>query len=117
MKREELLELFCRKLELEYMHFKGEMLAQKPYEIFGSAYQIDCTINIYELMLEISRELEEETLKRLLTFPHLLDFLYDVWMQEEDSYTNELWRFLEETMKQIERAEKELSDGKEAQAA
>lgn len=117
MKKEELLELFCRKLELEYLYFKREILAQNSYEIYGSAYQIDSTISIYELMLEISRELEEETLKRLLTFPHLLDFLYEVWMQEEDSYTNELWRFLEENMKHIGKAEMELTAGKEVQAA
>lgn len=90
MEREELQELFCVKIGLENERFKQRMLKQKAEEIFARAYQIDIIISTYELLLEISREIGEETLKNLIVFPNLLAFLYGGWLKKEDTHTEEL---------------------------
>lgn len=90
MAKEELQVLFCAKISLENGRFRQKMLNQKPEEVFAHAYQIDCMINIYELMMVMSQEMGEGMLKKLVIFPNLLAFIYKSWMKQEDSYTREL---------------------------
>ena len=79
MEKEELQELFCIKIGLEKERFKRRMLKQEPEEIFAGAYQIDTMISIYELLLEMSHEIGEDTLKKLIVFPNLMAFLFRRW--------------------------------------
>lgn len=102
MEKEKLQEIFCEKISLEYAQFKRKMLKQTSEEIYGKAYKIDCMINIYERLLELSRELGEDVLTKLLTFPSLLAFLYARWMKEEDSFVKELWDSMKDSISQIE---------------
>lgn len=90
MELEELQRLFCAKISLEYVCFKEQMLSKEKGEIYENSYMIDTIINIYEIVLEMSQELEEMVLKQLILFPQLLTFLYQRWMKKEDSYTQEL---------------------------
>lgn len=104
MERSELGDMFNIKISLELKLFKKKMLKQSPEEIFARAYQIDCIINIYEFLLEMSREMEKERLKLMLAFPNLLAFLYSRWIKKEDSFGEELKDCLEEVTKEISNA-------------
>lgn len=94
MEQEELRELFCAKISLEIKRFKQDIVQNDSEKVYASAYQIDCMINIYELLLDMSQKIEEKTLKILLVFPSLLAFLYERWIKTEDSQTEELWKCL-----------------------
>lgn len=86
--------LFCGKIEMELQEFKDETLRLDAGEIFQKAYEIDCKISIYELLLEISRELSDDILQVMLSLPDVLGYLYFRWLKTEDSHTEELWQFL-----------------------
>ena len=90
MRREELEELFCFKIGRELERFKEEMRELDLEEILARAYQIDTLISIYEILVEISRQIGKEVLERTILFPDLLAFLYDGWMRQEDSHMQEL---------------------------
>lgn len=114
MEERELQELFCTKIGLEISRFKRRMLKQKSEVIFERVYQIDSMLSIYELLMEMSRKMEKEKLKKLLVFPDLLAFLYARWVRIEDSHIKELQDALtqivteiQETYEKIEKKEKE----------
>lgn len=90
MNLEELRRLFCAKITLEYESIHEEMLSKEKEEIYDNAFYIDAVISIYECLLEMSQEMEQEGLKCLILFPNLLTFLYFRWMKKEDSYAEEL---------------------------
>ena len=107
MERKELQELFCAKIGMEYARFHCEMLAKTAEEIYQNAYRIDCIINLYENLLELSQELEQGTLEQLVLFPDILEYLYQLWMNEEDSYGEELQKCIRKGIRQIEREDRE----------
>ena len=107
MERKELQELFCAKIGMEYARFHCEMLAKTAEEIYQNAYRIDCIINLYEDLLELSQELEQGTLEQLILFPDILEYLYQLWMNEEDSYGEELQECIRKGILQIENEDRE----------
>ncbi|WP_302955453.1 DUF3848 domain-containing protein [[Clostridium] scindens] len=98
---EELRELFCVKISLEYSKFKAKMLCNQPEQIYGEAYHVDCIINIYELLLEKSQKIEGKTLLRLLLFPNLLAFCYERWLKQQDSYDKEMEECITESILEL----------------
>lgn len=102
MKREEVEELFCVKVNLELKRFKESMMLKEPEEIYGSAYQIDSMINFTELLFSMCQKINVETLEMLLLFPNLLAFIYDRWLAMEDSHVEEIAGCLETCIKEIE---------------
>lgn len=104
MERNELEKLFNVKIGLELERFKKKMIKQEPEEIFARAYQIDCMVNIYEILLEMSQKTEKEALEILLAFPSLLAFLYSRWIKQEGSFEDELQCCLEAFVKEIDNA-------------
>lgn len=111
MEREELEKLFNVKIGLELERFKKKMLKQEPEEIFARAFQIDCVVNIYEILLEMSQKTEKEALEILLAFPGLLAFLYSRWTKWDSSFEEELQECLEESVKEIGSAYHTISQG------
>lgn len=107
MKKEELEELFCIKINLELKRFKESMLLKEPEEIYGNAYQIDSIINFAELLFAMRQKISVETLEKLLLFPNLLAFVYDRWLDMEDSHVEELTDCLERCVKEVENMHKE----------
>ncbi|WP_461815874.1 DUF3848 domain-containing protein [Faecalimonas sp.] len=99
---EELRELFCIKIGLENSRFKEKMRKQDAEILIEKAYQIDTMFNIYELLMEMSQEMEIEVLKILLVFPNLLAFLYGRWIKETDSYMEELQHSLDRTVEELQ---------------
>lgn len=101
MRKEELQELFCVKISMEMDRFKKRMIKQRPEDVYNKSYQIDCTINIYEMLMEMSQKMEEEVLMWLLVFPNLLAFFYSRWMKTEDSYGEELFESISSSIVEI----------------
>lgn len=102
MEEEELRELFCAKISLEIKRFKEDIVQNDREKVYANAYRIDCMINIYELLFDMSQKIEEKTLKILLVFPSLLAFLYDKWVHTEDSHTEELQKCIEQCISEME---------------
>ena len=88
--RKQLEKIFCRKLGRELDQFKQQMMEKDKGEIYCSAYQIDSVICIYEALIELSGRIAEETLEAVTAFPGLLGFLYDRWMNYEDSHMEDI---------------------------
>lgn len=114
MEEEELRELFCAKISLEIKRFKQDIVRNDSEKVYANAYQIDCMINIYELLLEMSQKIGEKTLKILLVFPSLLAFLYDRWMKTEDSQTKEMWSCLVSSIKEMDQKYRVIEKGDNA---
>ena len=68
-------------------------------------------IHIYELLLEISQEKGEKTLKKLLIFASLLAFLYSRWLHTEDSHTEELQKCIEQCISEMNQKYREIEKG------
>ena len=79
------------------------------------AYQVDTIITIYELLLEMSRQLGKEILETIILYPDLLAFLYEKWMKEEDSHMQELQESLCKSLGEIQNDH--IDDKREGQAA
>lgn len=94
MGRERLEQTFCWKITSELKGFKYRTLQMEKEQIYSSAYQIDSMIRIYELLLELSLQLEEDQLKSCMYCPGLLTFLYEKWLQAHDEQEKGLERFV-----------------------
>lgn len=115
MLREDLEVLFCFKIGKELEQFKGEIEKMDLDEILAHAYQVDTIITIYELLLEMSRQLGKEILETVILYPNLLAFLYEKWMKEEDSHMQELQESLCRSLGEIQNDQ--AGDKKEDHAA
>lgn len=69
-------------------------------------------VNISEILLEKSAEMEEEILKCLLVLPTLLHFFYSRWMKTGDSFQQELEQSMDKSIQEIQE-----KIGKEEKAA
>lgn len=114
MEEEELRELFCAKISLEIKRFKEDIVQNDREKVYANAYRIDCMINIYELLFDMSQKIEEKTLKILLVFPSLLAFLYDKWVHTEDSHTEELQKCIEQCISEMEQKYRRMEKGDNA---
>ena len=115
MLREDLEALFCFKIGKELEQFKNEIEKMDLDEILARAYQVDTIITIYELLLEMSRQLGKEILETVILYPNLLAFLYEKWMKEEDSHMQELQESLCRSLGEIQNDQ--AGDKKEVHAA
>ena len=88
--KDELMKLFCSKVNLELSRYKKRILKMSPEEIFSSSYQIECMVNIADCLIEKSEKFSEDILRCLLVLPGLLGFFYHRWMKVGDSFQQEL---------------------------
>lgn len=114
MEEEELRELFCAKISLEIKRFKEDIVQNDREKVYANAYRIDCMINIYELLFDMSQKIEEKTLKILLVFPGLLAFLYSRWLHTEDSHTEELQKCIEQCISEMNQKYRVVEKGDNA---
>ena len=101
MEKNELVEMFCSKVNLEQKRYQKYILKLKPEEIFGRAYEIDCMINIEEILLEKSESMNEDVLKCPLVLPDVLRFFYSRWMKTGDSFQKELEESMDKGIAEI----------------
>lgn len=105
LKRNEcLVRLINRKISAECEKFKAEMLANEPAYIFSQAYRIDIILNIYEQLVEKVDKLPKGLLIVLLNTPNLLEWFYNEWLKQEDSFIYELGESMLNTMKKKRRS-------------
>ena len=103
MKKEELTELFCSRISLEQERYKKNILKLKPEEIYNRAYEIDCMINIGDILVEKCESMEEDILKCLMVLPNLLYIFYRRWMKTGDSFQEELEASMDTTIREIQK--------------
>ena len=104
MEENELREFFRFKISQELNWFRLAVLNKKPDEIYAMAYQIDTMINIYELMLEMSTDMDSATLHGLIHIHNPMTYLYELWLKYEDGRMEELQGFLVRAVKDMENA-------------
>lgn len=99
--KDELQQMFCEKLDRELQKYKRKILNLPPWEIYDRAYNIEITMDIYELLLQMSEGMDRYTMKRLIVMPNLLGHMYMMWLKKEDSLLFELEDCLHEQIVRI----------------
>ena len=91
MEEKELRELLQQRLHLELMCFKDSTLQQGKEDIFKASYRIEIYVNLYEILLAYTENLQSGMIRELLEINFgILDFLYREWLDREDSFYMEL---------------------------
>ena len=87
MDEKELRGLFAQRLYLEYMLFKDSMLQKEKKDIFHDSYQIEIFVNLYEILLAYTEDLQSEMTRKLLKLNFgILEFLYQNWQYKKDNF-------------------------------
>jgi hypothetical protein len=123
MDEKELRELLQQRLHLELMCFKDSMLQQDKEDIFKASYRIEIYVNLYEILLVHTENLQSSMMRELLGLGFgILDSLYQEWLDREDGFYAELREYacyeLEALPRKVEPyAEEEGKDGTESDQA
>lgn len=108
LEHQELEKIFCLKISAELSAFQYDMLQKERKEIYQAAYQIDSMINLYELLIERCRTMKEEVLIIAITVPELLHFLYERWLEYEDSHVEDIQDCMDRELEALKNIDKEL---------
>lgn len=117
MDEKELRELLQQRLHLELMCFKDSMLQHGKEDIFKASYRIEIYVNLYEILLVHTENLQSSMIRELLGLGFgILDSLYQEWMVREDNFYEELREYacyeLEALPRKVDPyAEEEEKDG------
>ena len=123
MDEKELRELLQQRLHLELMCFKDSMLQQDKEDIFKASYRIEIYVNLYEILLVHTENLQSSMIRELLGLGFgILESLYQEWLDREDGFYAELREYacyeLEALPRKVEPyAEEEGKDGTESDQA
>lgn len=123
MDDKELRELLRARLHMELQLFKDSMLQQGKEDIFKASYRIEIYVNLYEILLVHTENLQGSMIRELLGMGFgILDHLYQEWMDREDSFYVELKEYACRELEMIPGkvntdAEKEGKDGTEPDQA
>lgn len=98
---DEIIRLLNAKIKLELKQYKKRILRLEPEEIYRRAYQIDCKENIAKLLQEKGTEMERSVICCLLVLPNTLQFFYSRWLENEDSFQEELETSLDNSIEEI----------------
>ncbi len=91
MDEKELRELLQLRLHLELLCFKDSILQQGKEDIFKASYRIEIYVNLYEILLVHTENLQRGMIRKLLGLGFgILDSLYKEWLDREDSFYAEL---------------------------
>ena len=101
MERENMERTFCWKISAELKGFEYRMKQKDKDEIYASAYEIDCTIRIYEKLIELCERLEIGQLQECMKICSLLSFLYEQWLKYDTGELEEVfeWSLMESIAK------------------
>ena len=66
MEEKEMRELLQQRLHLELMCFKDSMLQQGKEDIFKASYRIEIYVNLYEILLAYTENLQSGMIRELL---------------------------------------------------
>ncbi|MBR1597321.1 MAG: DUF3848 domain-containing protein [Lachnospiraceae bacterium] len=99
--RDRLIKLFCLKINVELEEFKNRLMGKEPKDVYKNAYLIDTMISLEEVLLEKSRMLKPKELRVMIRMPNLLRFLYDEWLDVEDSRMDEFEAFVDRMINEM----------------
>ena len=86
-----LRELLLQRLHMELLLFKDSMLQKEKEDIFMDSYRIEIYVNLYEILLVHTENLQCGMIRGLLALNSgILDHLYREWLDREDSFYVEL---------------------------
>ena len=122
MDEKELRQLLLQRLYLEYMLFKDSLLQKGKEDIFTASYKIEIFVNLYEILMAHAGDLRSDTIRKLLKLNFgILEFLYQKWLDKEDSFYEELRECacseLETVLENDKDGRKDDGDGKEPDQA
>ena len=87
MDEKELRGLFVQRLYLEYMLFKDSMLQREKKDIFHESYKIEVIVNLYEILLAYTEDLQSEMTRKFLKINFgILEYLYQKWQYKKDNF-------------------------------
>ena len=91
MDKSELQDLLSTRLYIELQLFKDSLLQMEKEDIFRTSYKIDVYVNLYDIFMVHTEELEADTMRKLLNLKSgILEHIYQEWLSREDSFFNEL---------------------------
>lgn len=91
MDDKELRELLRARLHMELQLFKDFMFQKEKADIFKSSYRIEIYVNLYEILVMYTDDLQRDMIRELLGLNFgILDHLYQEWLDREDSFYAEL---------------------------
>lgn len=100
MDENELRDLLAKKLYIELQLFKDSVLQKEKEDIFKSSYKIEIYVNLYEIFMVHTEDLEADTLRRLLNLHFgIMEHLYQEWPSREDNLFNELKKYVCDELK------------------
>lgn len=123
MDDKELRELLRARLHMELQLFKDSMLQHGKEDIFKASYRIEIYVNLYEILLVHTENLQGSIIRELLGMGFgILDHLYQEWLDREDSFYVELKEYACNELEAIPEklnldGEKEEKDGTEPDQA
>ncbi len=86
-----LRELLLQRLHMELLLFKDSMLQKEKEDIFMNSYRIEIYVNLYEILLVHTENLQCGMIRGLLALNSgILDHLYREWLDRQDSFYVEL---------------------------
>ena len=86
-----LRELLLQRLHMELLLFKDSMFQKEKEDIFMDSYRIEIYVNLYEILLAHTENLQCGMIRGLLALNSgILDHLYREWLDREDSFYVEL---------------------------
>lgn len=83
-------EYFLDRIYGEYQSYKASVLEENSGSIYARCYEIDCMINIYEILKEFAMKLPVNELERLMNHRDILKYLYELWLKRSDSHYAEM---------------------------
>ena len=91
MEEKELKELFSERLHIELHLFRDSMLQKTKKEIYEASYKIEVFVNVYEILLEDTENLDSGTIRGNLHWKYgILESLYQEWLGHRDDSYDEL---------------------------
>ena len=94
-------EYFLNRIYGEYQSYKASVLEENSGSIYARCYEIDCMINIYEILKEFAMKLSVNELERLMNHRDILKYLYELWMKKSDSHYTEMEHHVADEMKKL----------------
>ena len=95
MDKEQLKEIFLKRLFIEYELFKDSMLRKERKDIFDESYRIEIYKNIYQILIHEAAEIPETVLRKMVYQSYeVMEFFYQEWLKREDSSHTELSEYV-----------------------
>ena len=94
MDENELRDLLSKRLYIELQLFKDSMLQKEKEDIFKSSYEIESYVNLYEIFMVHTNNLDADTIRRLLNLKFgIMEHIYQEWLSREDGFFDELKKY------------------------